>query len=187
MRADALSFLHYIYIIIMKKYVCFFCAVALLCMFSSCKNKKNMSRAEQIEEFRNELTEEDTTTMLKLADDAMEQLKAKKIDQVIASLYEYDDSTHEVSPLSDATAKRYARKFKMFPVLDYYREYYTFMLEGCNDVKYRVTFATAEQAGTKEPATTMFMFNPVKIDGEWKLCVKTPQDEFDRDRHQIGI
>ena len=65
-----------------------------------------MSREEQIEVFRSELTEADTTTMLKLADNAMEQLKAKKIDQVIASLYEYNDSTQEVKPLSKETAKR---------------------------------------------------------------------------------
>ena len=188
MRADALSFLHFMNSKIMKKYIYIISAVALLCMISSCKNKKkDMTREDRIEEFRNELTEADTTTMLTLADDAMEQLKAKKIDQVIASLYEYNDSTEEVTPLSDTMKKRLERKFKMFPVLDYYREYYSFMLEGCNDVKYRVTFATAEQAGTKEPATTMYMFNPVKIDGDWKLCVKTPQDEFDRDRHQIGI
>ena len=76
-------------------------------------------------------------------------------------------------------AKRYSRKFKMYPVLDYKRQYFSFMLEGCNDVKYEVTFATAEQAGTDKPATTMFMFNPVKIDGNWKLCVKTASDEFD--------
>jgi hypothetical protein len=55
------------------------------------------------------------------------------------------------------------------------------MLEGCNDVKYEVTFATAEQAGTEEAPKTMFMFNPVRIDGEWKLCVKTPQDSIDRE------
>lgn len=167
----------------MKKYSYFFLAVALVCLVASCKkSKKDMTREEQIEEFRNELTEADTTAMLKLADNAMEQLKAKKIDQVIASLYEYNDSTQEVTPLSDIMKKRCTRRFKMFPVLDYYREYYSFMLEGCNDVKYCVTFATAEQAGTKDPATTMFMFNPVKVDGEWKLCVKTPQDEFDREK-----
>ena len=53
------------------------------------------------------------------------------------------------------------------------------MLEGCNDVKYSVTFATAEQVGGDKPATTMYMFNPVKVDGEWKLCVKTPTEEVD--------
>ena len=171
----------------MKKYSYVILAVAVLCLMSACSSKKTKSRAEQVDEFRSELTAEDTTAMLKLADEAMEQLKAKKIDQVISSLYEYNDSTKEVSELSEQNAKRYARKFKMFPVLDYQREYFSFMLEGCNDVKYRVTFATAEQAGTKEPATTMFMFNPVKIDGEWKLCVKTSTDQFDSERHQLGL
>jgi hypothetical protein len=46
-------------------------------------------------------------------------------------------------------------------------------------VKYEVVFATAEQAGTPEPAKTGYMFNPVKVDGEWKLCVKTLSDDID--------
>ena len=77
--------------------------------------------------------------------------------------------------------KRLRRQFKMFPVLDYKRQYFSFMLEGCNDVKYAITFATAEQAGTKEAPVTMFMFNPVRVDGEWKLCVKTTKDEIDEE------
>lgn len=162
--------------------IIFLAAITICCVVSCGKKKSQMTREERIEEFRNDLTTEDTTTMLKLADEAMEQLKAKKIDQVIASLYEYDDSTEEVKPLSEALAKRYARRFKLFPVLDYYRVYYSFMLEGCNDVKYRVTFATAEQTGGKNPATTMFMFNPVKVDGDWKLCVKTSSDQFDKEK-----
>jgi hypothetical protein len=27
----------------------------------------------------------------------------------------------------------------------------------------------------------MFMFNPVKVDGEWKLCVKAPEKEVDEE------
>jgi hypothetical protein len=95
------------------------------------------------------LTANDTTQMLKLCDNAMELLKGKKIDEVVASLYEYNDSTEELKPLSAEMKKRLERRFKMFPVLDYKREYYSFMLEGCNDVKYEVTFATAEKAGTQ--------------------------------------
>jgi hypothetical protein len=117
--------------------------------------------------------------MLKLCDDAMEQLKNKEIDQVLATLHEYNDSTEEVTPLCEETRKRYENTFKMFPVLRYRRIYYSFQLEGCNDVKYDVTFATAEDAGTKEDAVTSYMFNPVKIDGEWYLCVKTAQDKID--------
>lgn len=163
----------------MNRYSYFFVVLACLCLLYSCGNKKEKTREDQVEEFRSGLTEADTTAMLKLADNAMEQLKAKKIDQVIASLFEYNDSTNEVTPVSEETAKRYSRLFNLYPVLEYSRVYYSFMLEGCNDVKYSVTFATAEQVGGDKPATTMYMFNPVKVDGEWKLCVKTPTEEVD--------
>lgn len=159
-----------------------FLALAVLLAFTSCSSRKQ-SRSEQVTEFREQLTQEDTTTMLKLCDDAMEALKAKNIDKVLASLCEYTDSTKEVKPLSTETAQRYRRQFTMFPVLSYVRKYYSFQLEGCNDVKYEVVFATAEQAGTEEPAKTAYMFNPVKIDGQWVLCVKTADEEIDRTMH----
>lgn len=155
------------------------CAVCLLTVVG-CK-KKQLTREERVAEFRAQLTQTDTTEMLRLCDNAMELLKGKKIDEVVGGLYEYNDSTQEISPLSKEMVKQLTRKFKMFPVLEYKRSYYSFMLEGCNDVKYEVTFATAEQAGTEEPATTMFMFNPVRIDGDWKLCVKRPTDEVDQE------
>lgn len=132
------------------------------------------------------LTAEDTTQMLQLCDNAMELLKGKKIDEVVASLYEYNDSTKEVKPLSKDLAQRYANKFKLFPVLEYTRRYYSFQLEGCNDVKYDVVFATAKQAGTDKAPMTAFMFNPVKIDGEWKLCLKTLNDQIDLYKSDIN-
>ena len=120
--------------------------------------------------------------MLKLCDDAMKELKAKNIDKVLASLYEYTDSTEDLKPLSEELKKKYRNQFQIFPVMEYERKYYSFQLEGCNDVKYEVTFATAEQTGTGQPAKTAFMFNPVKINGEWKLCVKTADEEIDKTR-----
>lgn len=164
----------------MKKFNLFLIAVAVLMLVAACKSKPK-TREEAIEQFRSELTSEDTAAMLRICDDAMEQLKAKKIDVVLANLNEYDDSTKQISKLSDKMNKRLRRQFKMFPVLDYKRQYFSFMLEGCNDVKYSITFATAEQAGTKEAPVTMFMFNPVRVDGEWKLCVKTTKDEIDEE------
>ena len=164
----------------MKKLNYLLIAVAVLCLGTACSNKKK-SREERVEEFRGMLTANDTTQMLQICDNAMELLKGKKIDEVIASLNEYNDSTRELLPLSDSMKKSLKRRFKLFPVLDYRREYYSFMLEGCNDVKYKVTFATSEQSGTGEAPTTMFMFNPVKVDGEWKLCVKAPEKEVDEE------
>lgn len=165
----------------MKK-ITLFLFIALLVGFTACSSQKK-SRSQKVEEFRSQLTKEDTATMLKLCDDAMEQLKAKQIDKVLASLYEYTDSTQELKPLTKQTEQKYRRQFTLFPVLSYTRKYYSFQLEGCNDVKYEVVFATAEQAGTEEPAKTAYMFNPVKIDGEWKLCVKTADEEIDRTMH----
>lgn len=162
----------------MKKYLLFIASSVLVLSLASCGCKQK-SREQQKQEFRSELTKEDTATMLKLCDDAMANLKAKDYNKVLASLYEYTDSTQEVKPLTEETKRRYLNKFRLFPVLDYERVYYSFQLEGCNDVKYEVTFATAEQAGTAEPAKTGYMFNPVKVDGSWKLCVKTANDQID--------
>lgn len=156
-----------------------FVTLAAVVFLTSC-SKKQKTREEQVAEFRSELTATDTTDMLRICDTAMEDLKAKDYEKVLASLYEYNDSTKEAKPLSKETATKYRNQFRLFPVLDYVRKYYSFQLEGCNDVKYEVTFATAEQAGTDKPAKTAYMFNPIKIDGEWKLCVKTSRDEIDR-------
>lgn len=162
----------------MKKAIVCIVAIATLVLATACGNKQK-TRDEQVMEFTSELTSQDTTTMLNLCDQAMEQLKNKRIDDVLANLYEYTDSTKEVKPLSKATAAQYRRMFKMFPVLEYHRKYFSFQLEGCNDVKYDVVWATAEAAGTEEPARTAYMFNPVKIDGTWHLCVKTLSDDID--------
>lgn len=130
-------------------------------------------------EFRSTLSTSDTTQMLQLCDEAMEQLKNHSYEKVLSSLYEYNDSTKEVKPLSETLMRQYRSNFETFPVIEYRRVYYSFLLEGCNDVKYEVIFATPEQTGTDEPAKTAFMFNPVKIDGQWYLCVKTEKDKLD--------
>jgi hypothetical protein len=163
----------------MKKIGYLVIALAALILATGCNSKNKKSREEQIEEFRSMLTASDTTQMLQVCDNAMELLKGKKIDEVIASLHEYNDSTEELTPLSEEMKQRMKVQFQRFPVLAYEREYFSFMLEGLNDVKYRITFRTAEQNGG-EPATTMFMFNPVKVGDEWKLCVKTMDKDIDR-------
>lgn len=166
-----------------RKYLFLFAIASVLFGLSSCgHSKQDKPREQRVQEFRSELTEADTAAMLKLCDDAMEQLKNRQIDQVLASLYEYTDSTQELKPLSAEMKKRYTKMFHLFPVLDYQRTYFSFQLEGCNDVKYDVTFATAEAAGTDKAPTTAYMFNPVKIDGEWKLCVKTADDDIDMEK-----
>lgn len=139
----------------------------------SCKNNKK-SEDEMKKEFQATLTQEDTTAMLQLCDDCMELLKAGKIDDALASLNEYDDSLKSVSPLSEATTNRYKRIFSMFPVCSYVRAYYSFQLEGLNDVKYQVCFSK-----TDSTMNTAYMFNPIKLDGKWYLTVKRADQGID--------
>lgn len=118
--------------------------------------------------------------MLQLADHCMELLKNKDIDAALNSLHEYDSNTNELKTLSDESKKRYEHVFKMFPVLDYKRDYYSFQLEGQNDVKYIIVFAEADKDNDLPAAKTALMFNPVKIDGSWYLTIKTGDENFDR-------
>ena len=156
-------------------------AVLLSVTLASCHKEK--SRYQQIEEFREGLTAEDTTQMLKLSDDCMELLKAKKINDALSMLYEYNDSLKSVEPLGAGTKQQYERRFKMFPVLEYQRDYFSFQLQGLNDVKYKVKFAIEEHPEVNGEAITAFMFNPVKIDGTWYLTVKKGDQEFDRTKN----
>ena len=157
-----------------------FVLVAVLCaLFTCCKNEKPKTRLDMVEEFRSGLTNDDSLTVVRMCDNAMEMLMNKQYDEVLAMLNEYTDSTKEVKPLSPQTAAKYLRKFKMFPVMRYERKYFSFQLEGCNDVKYDVIFASAKDAGIDKPAVIGYMFNPVKVDGEWRLCVKTENDFYD--------
>ena len=162
----------------MKKTIYYSLLAILVFSLCSCGEKKK-SREQHVDEYGSDLTEEDKDNQVQRRDATITPLKAKDYNAVLANLHEYTDSTQEVKPLTEETRQRYLNKFKMFPVLDYTRVYYSFQLQGCNDVKYDVTFATAKQAGTAEPAKTAYMFNPVKVDGTWKLCVKTATDEID--------
>lgn len=163
-----------------KSILCLLISVLTL-SFSSCSEKKK-SYTQQEMEYRDGLTKEDTTQMLKLADGCMELLKNKNIDGAIAMINEYNDSTNEILPLSDKTKQSLQKRYKMFPVLSYEREYYSFMLEGANDVRYNVKFAEESDPERNGNPITKFMFNPVKKDGIWYLCVKSEHDDFDEYR-----
>ena len=147
-------------------------AVFAAIAFSSCKNEKKPSDMRQVLEFRSTLTKQDTTQVLDLANKCMELLKNKNIDQAVASLNEYDDSLCQVKPLSKESEQGVRKMFKLFPVLDYELSYYSLQSEGINDVKYTVTFAEEQNPEQNGRPVTSYMFNPVKVDGVWYLCIK---------------
>lgn len=164
------------------KFFTVFAALLMVFAYSSCtsgsKSKKTGYASPEME-FRNSLTAEDTVNMLKLADDCMELLQKKDIDGAISMLNAYDDSTKEVTPLTDDVKKRLRHLFTVFPVLKYEREYFSFMLEGLNDVRYKIWFAEEKDPAKNGEPVTRLMFNPVLVDGEWYLCIKNQGQGYD--------
>ena len=53
--------------------------------------------------------------------------------------------------------------------------YISFTESGLNDAKYEVQFGPDEAGAPK----TAYMFNPVKVDGQWYLCVKGANQAVD--------
>lgn len=148
-------------------------------VFVSCK--KEQTREEAISEFQSQLTAQDSTIMLEICNDCMDLLRDGKVEDALNSLYEYDDSTGVVSPLSKEMRNRLSRQFAIFPVLEYELDYFSFQLEGCNDVRYNVIFRDGGDEQTGE-FVTKFMFNPVKVDETWYLSVKRGDQLFDNSK-----
>lgn len=170
-----------------KKIFTVVAVAAFVLAYSSCTscstNNKKAVADEQNVEFRETITAADTTQMLKLADDCMELLKNRKFDEAIGMLHEYDDSTKMVQNLSSENEQHLRRRFEVFPVLKYERHYFSFMEQGLNDVRYKVWFAEEENPAQNGEPVTFMMFNPVKVDGTWYLCVKDFGQKFDEKRH----
>lgn len=168
----------------MKKIFAFVAVIALVLTYSSCTSCSDNSKKEPSVNmsFKNSLTSEDTLKMLNLADECMELLKNNQIDQAIGMLHEYDVEEQMVIPLSQDTEQRLRRQFSLFPVLKYERDYFSFMLEGLNDVRYTVWFAEEPNPELYGEPITKFMFNPVCKDHEWFLCVKDQDHAVDEER-----
>ena len=88
----------------------------------------------------------------------------------------------KVTPLTKNKAEQLKKMFKLFPVLAYQIDSYTFYSYEVNEVKYTIEFFE-KKAGDPTPNTIGFMFNPIKCkdgfmfnpikckDG-WRLAVK---------------
>lgn len=165
----------------MKKSILFsLFAFALLCMHVGCSNKPKPTPAQ---EFRAELTAEDTTKMLGICEECMKTLKAGNIDGALNLLYQYDDSTKTVSPISEENRKKMRNTFTVFPVLNYRMVYYNFTTQGLNDVKYEIEFFEKADSTDQAPNTIGLMFNPVKVDDQWYLTMKEAGQDFTRTRN----
>jgi hypothetical protein len=127
--------------------------------------------AEAEKEFTESLSHEDSIQVIGLSERCMHLLKCDSTDAALAMLY----SVHQGSmkPLEGDELAMQKSRFKRFPVKEYELEKFAFSTQGLNDVKYRVEFAPKDANGYAP--TISIMFNPVKLDGQWYLCLKSPE------------
>ena len=150
------------------------------CLLFSCGRKETKERmktyADAEKEFVESLTRTDSITVVEMSQRCMDSLKARNVEAALEMLYVMKGGM--VMKLTGEDAEELRRHFSTFPVMDYRLEHFTFSTQGCNDLKYKIEFAKKDINGNV-PAMA-FMFNPVKIDGNWYLCIKG-QNQFSKD------
>ncbi len=99
----------------------------------------------------------------------MDSLKSGNVEWAVGNFFEMSDEGVP-SPLGDEARERMLNRFKKFPVVDYEMDYYSFSTPELNDLKYRTFFRERDSSGNA-PAISL-MFNPVKKDDKWFLCIK---------------
>lgn len=138
----------------------------------SCGQKETKGRMKTYgdaeKEFIATLTKEDSISVLNQARICMDSLKVGNIESALEMLYVVKGN--QILPLGGESLKETREHFQRFPVVDYQLDYFTFSTQGCNDLKYRIKFSRKDEKGNI-PAIA-FMFNPVKIDNRWYLCIK---------------
>ena len=132
----------------------------LSCLSFSCGRKETKERmktyADAEKEFVGSLTKTDSITVLEMSQKCMDSLKEGNIEAALG--------------ITNENAENLKKHFSTFPVVDYHLENFSFSTQGCNDLKYKIEFAKKDVDGNAP--TMAFMFNPVKIDGIWYLCIK---------------
>lgn len=132
---------------------------------TSC-NPKNSAESEETP-FDQTLSADDTTKVLALAENCMQQLKAGNVEAAINSIYFIDVKDNTLVNIPDSVAARLKAKYKKLPVIDYHLDKFTFEDYDNNEVRYRI------QIVPDQPDVTMALgFNPVKLNGEWFLTMK---------------
>lgn len=157
---------------ISRNYIKLLFFVIVTVAFCSCK--KTPKQVEQPKtygeveaEFRASLTQNDTITVLQMADSLMQELQRGELDSALSKLYML--TSEGIAPINNEKLNKLKNHFKRFPVIDYKLIYYNFSTNALNDLKYSITFVKDE--AQQMPAIS-FMFNPFKAEGKWYLCVK---------------
>lgn len=140
------------------------------CSTNGHSREKMKTQKDAEDEFLATLTAADSSTVFTLCTQCMDFFKAKEVDKAFDMLYSINDSG-VARPLSPQKRTELAKRFEHFPVINYKMDYFSFSTQGNNDVKYKIEFTPRPNPETSG-SSMGFMFNPIKIDGQWILAIK---------------
>lgn len=153
----------------MRKYLTvFFTALTLLTCISSCKSDKTSAPQDTpIRQAEMILSPSDTTEVLALANQFLENVKANDIDAAIKMLYYLDkDSIVELPP----ALEKKERTVLALRGISYDLQDIKFLRETDSQVRYTVTLFERKSADNR-PNKVSFVIKPVRRNNRWYLTL----------------
>ena len=154
----------------MKRKYLFLILLSFCLSFSFCKRNNSQETVVTEGDFSSSLTAQDTTIVLEKTNLCMEELKNGKLEEALGMIYFLNEDREPVQ-MSEALYNETLDRFKMFPVLSYKLENFSFDEQTENLVKYSTIFFE-KKPDDKMPNTIAVVFNPVKYNGQWYLTLK---------------
>lgn len=149
--------------------------LAVICTLVSCNNSPKYSgmhgektQKDAEAEFTSALSSADSTAVLNLAEKCMTLLSEGQVTEAVDMIHVLYNNV--VYKKSDSYTAELISRFKLFPVVSYKLNYFSFSTEGNNDISYTYAFGPADASGSAPEMK--LMFNPVFVDGEWFLTFK---------------
>lgn len=138
--------------------------ILLLCIlyFSSCANQPESSPNVPT------YCDKDTLEVVELTNKYLKLLKEKDFDQAMQMLRHIEGD--DVSELTENEKKELERQYKLFPVLSYQIEDYTFTDIHHNEITYSIEFFR-KRTDDNMPNTMRFTLQPKRINAVWYLTV----------------
>ena len=115
----------------------------------------------------------DTTTVVQMTTDFLEQVKQGNIEDAVSRLYVYENE--QVRQLNEQERQDCSFLYSMFPVYDFKVDSFRFIKETDTNVHFHLIIE--DPATTASPRTRNGLIRPVRINGVWYLTLANSAHE----------
>ena len=115
----------------------------------------------------------DTTTVVQMTNDFLEQVKQGQVEDAVSRLYVYENE--QLRQLNDQERQQCTMLYSMFPVYDYKVTTFRFFKETDSEVHFEMTIE--DPATTDSPAHQQGLIRPIRYNGTWYLTLANTATE----------